>query len=72
MELFEQLLKVFLGFLGLTGLLFSIEFCSLIHNPLKHWVLTHFHHLIWNQILKYRRRWKVGNIRNLRIDTFVP
>jgi hypothetical protein len=42
-EFFERFLKVVLGFLGLTGFLFSSEFCRLTLNPLKHWVLTHFY-----------------------------
>jgi len=41
-EFFERFLKWFLGVLGLIGLLFSIEFCSLTQNPLEKWVFDSF------------------------------
>ena len=64
--------KCFLGFLGLTSFRFSREFGSLTQNSLRNLAVTYFHHLTQNRFLKYRRRWKVGKINNIRIDTFVP
>jgi hypothetical protein len=51
-ELFERFLKVFLGFLGLTGFRFLREFSGLTHNLLRLWAVTHFHHLTRNRIFK--------------------